>query len=196
MSGTRKGFMNYLIGLTRRRSTRKVHPEVAYEYRAAGAVFTDGTFLLAAYQPHKPVPVISGIGGKKEAGETVMYTAIRETLEELFEYKDVPKRLIEEIIESVQPKKVVKNGSYVFAVYNFKDLTKMLSIVKRHRLKSPLYKEFPDTLMKLIFSREVSPQAELSHLALLPLVPGLKIDTNLLEDIPQIKGVLDNSLTR
>lgn len=187
MDGTRKkGWFHYLTNFThmRKSSTRRIHPE--YDFKAAGAVFTNGIYLLAAQQPNKDPPTISGIGGKREAGETPMYTAIRETLEELFEYKDVPKALINIIIGSVSPKKIIKNGSYVFGIYDFKDLDKILKIVKKYKLKSPLYRQFPDNITDLIFTRIMKPSAELCQLTLLPLVHQLNIDKNLLEDIPQI----------
>lgn len=168
---------------TRKRPSKKIHPE-DIPYKAAGTVFTDGKLMLAAFQPHKKIPVISGIGGKREEGERPIYTAIRETLEELFEFKDISAELIEKIIKTIPPKRIIRNGSYVFAVYNFKDLCSIMKLVKRN--KSPLYKKMPTTLEDLLFNREVTTKAELSHLSLLPLVPGLKIDVNLLEDIPQI----------
>jgi hypothetical protein len=37
-----------------------------------------------------------------------------------------------------------------------------------------------------VFSRILDPSVELTHLAILPLITGLKIDKNLLDDIPQI----------
>jgi len=156
------------------------------EYKAAGSVFTNGTHILAAQQPNKNPPMISGFGGSRESDEIPLYTAIRETLEELFNLIGVPKGLIENIIKSVPCKKVIKNKSYVFGIYDFKDLEKMLLIVKKYGIKSPLYKQFPVNLSDLLLKRIIDPSAELTQLALLPLVDGLKIDPNLLEDIPQI----------
>jgi len=189
MSETKKksstGILNFFRRLTRRKSPeKKIYPEVAY--KAAGAVFTNGIHLLAAYQPYKDPAVISGIGGSKEPGETFLYTAIRETLEELFDYKDVSVKMIEAIIESVPYKKIIKNGSYVFLIYSFDDLVKILRIVKGFKVPSHLYNVFPLTLNDLVFSRILDPSVELTHLAILPLVTGLKIDKNLLDDIPQI----------
>jgi hypothetical protein len=187
MSETKKksSILNFFRRLTRRKSPeRKIYPEVPY--KAAGAVFTNGTHLLAAYQPYKEPATISGIGGSKEPGETVLYTAIRETLEELFDYKDVSVKMIEAIIESVPYKKIIKNGSYVFLLYTFDDLVKILRIVKGFKVASHLYKVFPLTLNDLVFSRILDPSVELTHLAILPLVTGLKIDKNLMDDIPQI----------
>ena len=65
-----------------------INAENVENFRAAGSVFTDSKIILAGYQPRKKKPFISGIGGKREEGESYMDTAIRETVEELFEFKD------------------------------------------------------------------------------------------------------------
>jgi hypothetical protein len=162
-----------------------------YDFKAAGVVFTNGTHFLAAQQPLKPTPMISGIGGSREIGETFMITAIRETLEELLGLKNVPKRLISILIESVPSNKVIKNKSYVFIIYNFDNLLKILEVVKKFGIISPLYKKFPENLLDLLLLRIIDPSAELSHLVLLPLVPNLHIDNNMLTDIPQIIAALE-----
>jgi hypothetical protein len=190
MSQTRKrGWLNYF---SLKRSTRKVHVDHNFldneSYKAAGTVFTDGRVFLAGHQPHKRIPMISGIGGKREDGEKPMYTAVRETLEELFEFKNIPKAFIEEVIECVHPKRILKNGSYILIEYNFDDLVEILHLVKRGRMSSPLYKKIPDSLINLILTRIVDNNSEITHLALLPLVPQLKIDKNVIDDIPIIKG--------
>ena len=95
-------------------------------------------------------------------------------------------KMIEAIIESVPYKKIIKNGSYVFLIYSFDDLVKILRIVKGFKVPSHLYRVFPLTLNDLVFSRILDPSVELTHLAILPLITGLKIDKNLLDDIPQI----------
>jgi len=154
-------------------------------YKAAGSVFTDGKIILAGYQPRKRVPTISGIGGKKEDGETYMKTAIRETLEELFEI-EVSAQLISEL-EVIPPQKIVQNGSYIIAVYTFNDLENMLKFIKRKGLTSKLYDIMPSTLMELIFNRKLVENPEISHLALLPLVKhgdAPLVDKYFIKDMP------------
>lgn len=170
--------------------TRKgtIAPEDApYEYKAAGTVFTDKHHMLAGYQPHKRKPFISGIGGKREEGETYSITAIRETVEELFEV-DASYELILKIKKEIRPKRVIKNGSYVFVVYDFRDLEKLLDILRYHRIKSKLYDKFPRTLMELIFNRKDTESSEISGLALLPIVEHNPsnpfIDPHLISDMP------------
>ena len=55
----------------------------------AGIMFTDKNSVLAGYSSHKLA--ITGIGGKKKGDETAIQTAIRETVEELFELEEIPK---------------------------------------------------------------------------------------------------------
>ena len=144
------------------------------EYKAAGCVFTDGGLILGGYQPYKKQPFISGIGGAREGGENYLETALRETVEELFDIResDIPSNLISALVEHFIPRKVIQNGSYVMLVYNFKDLDKFLGICKSYKVVSPLYAKFPTTLDSLLFtrsSRKGSP--EISQLAILPVVP-------------------------
>jgi hypothetical protein len=63
--------------------------QTQFTCEAAGIVFTNGTHILAGYQPRKKNPHISGLGGSKQKDESYMQTAWRETLEELFELKDI-----------------------------------------------------------------------------------------------------------
>ena len=162
----------------------------ADKYKAAGSVFTDGKIILAGYQPLKRQPFISGIGGKKEKGETYMQTAMRETLEELFEFKTIPSKLIEELKVSVIPQKVLQNGNYIIVLYTFKDLADMLKIINKYKLQTLLYDAFPMNLMERIFNRklQVEFKPEISHLALLPLIEHAKADpfvnSFFVEDMP------------
>jgi len=158
-------------------------------YKAAGCVFTDGKIILAGYQPRKKVPTISGIGGKKEDGEMYMDTAIRETVEELFEVA-VTADLIKEL-KSIVPQKIVQNGSYIIAVYTFINLEEMLKHMKRKGITSKLYDTMPGNLMELIFNRKLVENPEISHLALLPLVKhgdAPLVDKYFIKDMPALMG--------
>jgi hypothetical protein len=193
MATRKRGWLSFLSGFTRK-TNRKVHPinsvTVSETYKAAGTVFTDGKLILGGYQPHKKFPMISGIGGSKTTGETPPYTALRETLEELFDFKTVSTDLIDDILEFVPASHTEKHGSYIYFVYSFQDLEKILRLVKKHHLKSSLYKEFPDTVWKLVSNRSVDPSAEISHLCILPLVSErLKFDANYLDDMPSINAL-------
>ena len=163
------------------------------DYTAAGSVFTDGRLILAGYQPLKRSPTISGIGGKKEEGEAYIETAIRETIEELFEVSDIPKSLIADI-KTVTPQRIIQNGKYIMIVYNFADLEEILKIVKKHKISSPIYDKMPVNLMDLLFNRKLmysNPdpfwKPEISHLSLLPVVnhKGVHfVDSGFIDDMP------------
>jgi hypothetical protein len=159
------------------------------KYKAAGSVFTDGKLILAGYQPKKRKPFISGIGGGKEAGETYRDTALRETLEELFEFKEIPEKLKQDITTSIIPEKILQSHTYIMVVYNFQSLEKMLQLVKKHKMVSPLYDTIPTTLVDLLFKRKLGAGTpEISHLALLPLLKhpqGIPlVDAYFIEDMP------------
>lgn len=162
--------------MTEIRKTRKTRFRVASlhglprVFKAAGVVFTDGRLILAGYQPLKKKPFISGLGGSKEPGESYKDTALREMVEELFEFKTVPPELIAELKAKCQPSRILHSATYVRLVYTFEDLESILKIINSYTPRSPLYVTFPLTLMDLLFDRKVKGKAELSHLCLLPVV--------------------------
>lgn len=202
MEHSPKSFTRKLKSLLSRGKTQRAYQRLVntnvnsiHKYKAAGSVFTDGKLMLAGYQPKKRKPFISGIGGGRESGETYMDTAVRETLEELFEFKEIPEKLTEEIKTEVIPQRVIQSASYIMVVYTFEGLEQILHLVKKHSLNSPLYDFLPTTLMDLLFKRKLDISSEnlffkpeLSHLALLPLVRHPKsipfVDAYFIEDMP------------
>lgn len=154
------------------------------DFLAAGCIFTDGNLILAGYQPTKVVPIISGLGGKREGDEFLEETAIRETVEELFEIHSLPSGLVQRIENLCTPRQILQNGAYGAIVYTFKDLDKILRICSSYKLVSPLYTKFPRTLDQLLFGRlQSSSSVEVTHLALLPLVSKQVIDPSFIEDM-------------
>jgi hypothetical protein len=133
----------------------------------AGCLFTNGTHVLAGYQPNKQFPSINGIGGKPEEGEEPILTAIREFLEEVFGIYDCVKGIA--ALRTVVPRHVFEQKRYVTYIYDFNDLVKMLEIVSGLGVSSPLYLEFPRSLVDLLFTRLVV-KSEISHLCFLPLL--------------------------
>lgn len=160
------------------------------EYDGAGIAFTDNKMILAGYQQKEEKSFISGIGGKKEDGESYLDTAVRETIEELFEFDAIPQKLLAKI-RAMPPQRVIRNGTYIVVVYNFTDLECMLRIIKKYSLKSKLYDKFPTTLMNLVLNRKLdcALNPEISHLALLPLVDhkeGSFVDKYFLRDMTML----------
>jgi len=165
-----------------------LHPSVnPMTFKAAGSFFTDGKNVLAGFQPNKPDATITGIGGKRENNETYLQTAIRETVEELFDMESVPFNLIQEIELTLVPQQVFQNGSYIYVVYSFKDLEKLLKIVKKYQIKSRVYEAPPLTVSSLVLERLQSVSAEIQRLMLIPISKRLpqpgSISSDLLQDI-------------
>jgi hypothetical protein len=139
-------------------------------YNAAGIIFTDRIHILGGYQPHKKTPFISGIGGMKEPGETYIITAIRETLEELFDLENIPTTLLNELVEKLKDKKIMQNNTYISIICTFEDLQIICNVLKEHNIVSRLYDEIPNNLSDLIFKRKINKDSEIAQLSILPLV--------------------------
>ena len=125
------------------------------DYNAAGIIFTDERHILGGYQPHKKTPFISGIGGMKEPGETYMITAIRETLEELFNLENISSIILNELIEKLKDKPNMQSNKYISIICTFDDLQIICNLLKDHNIVSRLYDEIPNTLHDLIFKRKM-----------------------------------------
>jgi len=160
------------------------------DYNAAGIIFTDKIHILGGYQPHKRTPFISGIGGMKELSETYMITAIRETLEELFDLENIPSILLYELVEKLKDKPIMQNDNYISVICTFEDLQIICNLLKEHNIVSRLYGEIPNNLSDLIFKRKINKDSEIAQLCILPLVNhNIKnpfIDSYFINDINQL----------
>jgi len=148
---------------------------------AAGIFFTNNKLVLAGYQPNKQVPFIGGIGGKKQDTELYHQTAIRETLEELFDIKPSIE-LINTINITILPQNVLIINNYFILIFSFRNLEQILHILLESNIVSPLYDIFPKNISELIFNRK-DMNSEITHLCLLPLKENLTIDNNFMQDI-------------
>jgi len=160
--------------------------------KGAGVIFTNGTHILAGYQPNKKKPFISGIGGRIMNAETNNQAAIREMIEELFDIYKPPPQLISAINRKIPEKHSIINGDYAIIVYSFEDLDKILKITEDFVKKSPIYKKFPESLNDLLWNRLPKRRSEISHLCILPFVEHNTepfVDSNLLEDLKLIKSL-------
>ncbi len=155
---------------------------------AAGCLFTDGRHVLAGYQPYKKKPIISGIGGVCEPGESWFVTTIREMFEELFDIQTLPKGLISRISKEVPYRSKSTTDNYTFAVYTFRDLHAILKIAAEYELTSPLYpKGLPKNVIDLIFLRQHKHAKEVCQLVLLPYTKTMTIDEDFIKDIQTLK---------
>jgi len=155
-------------------------------------MFTNGRVVLGAYQSKRGTISISGIGGSRDGDETFIETALRETVEELFDVKDVPKRLLNTLEKSLRPtsirgKDVGGWGLYVLVIYTFEDLETILKCAASS-LNTPLYAKFPRTVSALLLDRNPakSPHTEITYLTLIPVgeqYATTKIHPDLIEDM-------------
>ena len=136
-------------------------------YTAAGCLFTDLETVLAATQRHRAIPVLSGLGGKQEAGDADWFdTAWRETAEELFGWTTLPPGLLRSFRTHLQGTPTESVGFVIFQC-SFATLHQFLGLCKGYQ--SPYYKRMPRTLMDLILKRDLTAKGEIGALALLPL---------------------------
>lgn len=153
------------------------------KYTSAGCFFTDEKLVLCGYQANKKNPSISGFGGKKnESDKTYIDTAIRETLEELFDI--IPdKQIIKYIILKIIHKKIIVQNNYYMLVYTLDDLELILDILIQKEITSKLYDVMPRTISELIFKRKINEISEISHLCLLPNINKINIHHDFVQDI-------------
>jgi hypothetical protein len=147
----------------------------------AGIVFKSETHVLMGYQPHKAM--ISGIGGKPFELEPLIHTAFREAIEELFGVKPTY-WLIISLAEIFKTAGSVQNGGYTMFVLSFDDLLRFMTYVQASVQTSPYYTKFPESIHDLLLCRRAPADAEVTHLALIPMVPEyFRVDQR---DIPLI----------
>jgi hypothetical protein len=147
----------------------------------AGIVFKTETHVLMGYQPDKAM--ISGIGGKPNEFEPLIHTAFRETIEELFGVNPACS-LLTSLAEIFKSAGSVQNGGYTMFVLSFDELTRFMNYVQASVQTSPYYSKFPESIHDLLLCRRAPADAEVTHLALIPLVPDyFRVDQR---DIPLI----------
>ncbi len=140
-------------------------------YIGAGVLITDGTHVLAGYQPRRGAT--TGFGGKREEGEEPLETASRELLEELLGLTKGPKTNI----FSKWTRLTADDADYVLFTCSFAHLEEILL----HVDDSPYYKVRPTNITDLILRRTAPEDAEVGALALIPLAGPLHDE--LLEDM-------------
>jgi hypothetical protein len=160
-------------------------------YTAAGCLFVEGPVALAGVQKQflvssgKRAPVLSGLGGRREDGDLDwIHTALRETVEELFDVKDVPVALLNRLRLHLPIRHAVEVDGYVLAQYSFDDLSVLLRLCTS--LQSPLYKVQPRTVHDLITKRCVG-TSEIGSLALVPRLQGVTVDAHFEGDLVATK---------
>lgn len=155
----------------------------------AGILFTNDKLVLAGYSQHKKQ--ITGIGGKQKDNELPYQTAIRETLEELFEFVEIPEDLINEISASIVLVNIIGSKSYSVFILSFFDLQNIIDIVNKYsNLESNVYRKIPKNISDLLLNRQSYKDAELKHLVLIPVCEYIEIEKYFMNDIKVFKNMI------
>jgi hypothetical protein len=185
---------NYISRLWKTKSCIDTSVETKH-WTAAGVLFTNNTYVLGGVQQCNDKHIVSGIGGSRQDGETYIYTALREMIEEIFDIIEVPKKIITVLEKRFKPTHVFQTQTYITVVYTFKQLEQMLRIVKKQGLESRLYESIPCKLHELMLYRFPCNDCELSRLLLVNLYPARTyssaIHKDFIQDLVQYKTIRD-----
>ena len=169
-----------------------IYPPQVIDYKNAGLLFIEGPLALAGVQKHRKViegaidARLSGFGGRKEDGDLDwVHTAIRETVEELFDVEHVSVTLIQQIRSAIPYREPIQEGNYVMMCCNFTDLNNILGIASKH-IQSPLYRIMPQTLHDLLIKRDPRSTSEIGALALIPVFVSVLVDPDFREDLKKV----------
>jgi hypothetical protein len=156
----------------------------------SGILFTDGNLVLGGYSSKKQK--ITGIGGKSEKNEIRWQTAIRETIEELYEFTDLNWDLLNSLSRKLSFDTVVSSGSYTTFIMSFEDLEVIIKEVFNWSLISKVYPVLPKNIMELIFSRihDENINVELSRLVLIPCKSKFQVSKCFLNDIETFNNTM------
>jgi hypothetical protein len=147
----------------------------------AGILFTDGRIALVGYGTDKGK--IVGIGGKRKEGELPYQTAVRETIEELFELTSSIDVLVTSLSNKLVFDECITRNGYTTFIMSFKVLENIITDVSGCGIPSRVYNSLPTTITQLLFNRNMSLYAELNTLLLIPCSDKLEVATCLLNDL-------------
>ncbi len=156
---------------------------------AAGIFFSDERHVLSAYQKRHNTLIVSGLGGKQEPQDvSIYYTAIRETLEELYDIQPSD-GLINRVMHAIHPTMTIQAENYTTFYMSFEQLNRIMQIVAEVT-QSPIYRQMPHTIHDLISNRRPLPSSEVSALALQPMESMAVQDREFMHDIESFKKLI------
>jgi hypothetical protein len=147
----------------------------------AGILFTDKNMVIAGY--NSSVGQIVGIGGKSKENELPYQTAVRETIEELFEFEYLDESVLRTLTDALNFDMCIASPDYTTFIMSFQDLEFIMHFLSFHILKSRVYPFMPRTINELLFLRVDSDNAELSRLVLLPCTSNIAFNNYFLSDL-------------
>jgi hypothetical protein len=161
------------------------------DWHSAGILFISNNTALIGYKIINESWIVSGFGGKKEEGELYYQTAIRETLEELYEVP-ITKEVIEYVANRINVKKIVNNDGYVLMICETKQINKFILAGIHFVFDSLMYDSLPYSVLSLIGKRNEISDSEYPFIGFLPMSmilsdsSPLKIDPNLISDMKYV----------
>lgn len=159
--------------------------------KMAGIMFTDKNLVLAGY--NKLQDHITGFGGKKKREEKPYETALRETIEEMFEIY-LSDEQIKEICNKIVFDNLIAYKSYSLFIMSFNDLEYIINILKSYNLKSKIYEEFPNNISDLILKRKYYDRCEFDSIIIIPYSYEFHVKPELLKDILTFKNTVINNI--
>lgn len=120
------------------------------DYESAGCLFHDETTFLAGFQ--RKQQRWTSFGGKKYYGETSFHTAMRETIEELFEIQ-ITQKTLGKLICRISLSIPTQDGSYVYYKYPYSIIFEIIQILEEDGYTSPLFQSWPRTVSQLVEKR-------------------------------------------
>ena len=130
---------------------------------SAGILFLENTSFLSGFQ--RKQMRWSGFGGKAFPDETPAKTAVRETVEELFEV-DLSENDIEQLIEQLSIWHEYSSKGYIFFVLPFSGITTISEFLEEKGYTSRVYPQFPKSITSLISQRIISNAKEIEKINL------------------------------
>lgn len=166
-------------------------PEVEGNWEGAGILFTSHNTILAGYKVIDDEWELSGFGGKKLENELYYQTAIRETLEEIYEVPVTP-NIVNYVASRLKITKVVNNNGYIVVIVSLNQFKHFMLAAINFNFDTPMYKELPTSSVELIGKRDNKFFSEFPYLGFVSTkFIGSKnspicVDRNLISDMKYI----------
>lgn len=105
----------------------------------------------------------SGFGGTKEEGESILTTALREAVEELYGISP-DEELLDELVDRFAENPRYERDGYLFILIWFDEYPEFADIVRFYTRRTPFYDRFPKTIKSLVRKRKSVENMEITHL--------------------------------
>jgi len=129
---------------------------------AAGVMFLRNNYdTLMGFTPKRSH--YSGFGGMHEEGESILVTALREAVEELYGIHP-DDELLDELVDRFAENPRYERDGYLFILIWFDEYPELADIVRFHARRSPYYERFPKSIKSLVRKRRSVADMEITRL--------------------------------